>query len=253
MAVTAAQSPQALGIDWHCNANAARSWLAGDGYFLDRQLHGPYIAQTATLQDLGEVLYPPVALILFVPFMFLPDIAWWIVPGVLTALALHRLRPAPWSWPILALQLGMSGQAIVGGNPAIWLIPAALWGLVLGWPGALVLLKPSAFPLALAGINRRSWWICLFVLALVSVPFGYLWVQWIQVIVDQRGSGPFYSLVQWPLLSIPLVVWLAAAGDRNPLAALIETSRCLSRSLAAGRQPESQRDPAQDSPADEAF
>lgn len=209
MAHEAAGLPGALGVDWHCNANAARSWLAGDGYFLDRQLHGPYVAQTATAQDLGEVLYPPVALYLFVPFTFLPDIAWWIVPAILTAAALWRLRPGPAAWPVMGMLATLSVNVIVAGNPAIWLVPAALWGLLLGWPGVLVLLKPSALPLALAGITHRSWWLALGVLVLVSIPFGYLWVQWVQVIVDQRGSGLFYSYVQWPLLAIPLVAWLS--------------------------------------------
>jgi len=140
-----------------------------------------------------------------------------MVPGVLTALAIWRLRPARWSWPILALLFGMSGAPIVGGNPAIWLIPAALWGVIAGWPGVLVLPKPSAFPLALARITHRSWWISLGLLVLVSLPFGYLWVQWVQVIVDQSNSGPFYSLVQWPLLSIPFVVWSARAAGQTQL------------------------------------
>jgi hypothetical protein len=214
MASTAAPVPQALGIDWHCNANAARSWLEGNGYFLARQLHGPYLAQTATSQDLGEVLYPPIALLLFVPFVFLPDVAWWLVPTLLTAAAIQRMRPASWSWPILAILLAMSGGPIVAGNPGMWLIPAVLWGLIAGWPGVLVLLKPSVFPLALVGITRRSWWIGLGLLMLVSVPFGSLWVQWVQVIVDQRGSNVFYSLGQWPIFLIPLVAWAARGANR---------------------------------------
>ena len=213
MTLQAAQLPGALGLDWHCNADAARSWMAGTGYFLDRQLHGPYLAQTATTQDLGEVLYPPVALLIFVPFTFLPDIAWWIVPGVLVVLALRLLRPAPWTWPILALLVGMSGRQIVTGNPGMWLVPAALWGLILGWPGVLVLLKPSAFPLALAGITKRAWWIGLGVLVLISVPFGRLWIQWVQVIVDQSISSPLYSVSQWPLLTIPLVVYIGSRSS----------------------------------------
>lgn len=214
MTLTAAARPGALGIDWHCNANAARSWMAGDGYFLDRQLQGPYIAQTATTQDLGEVLYPPVALLLFVPFSMLPDIAWWIVPAVLTVAALLRLRPARWTWPVLALLFGLGARMIVAGNPTMWLVPASLWGLILGWPGVLVLLKPSACPLALAGITRRSWWVGLAVLVAVSLPFGHLWAQWVQVIVDQSVSSPLYSLGQWPLLVAPLVVWLGVREHR---------------------------------------
>ena len=49
------------GTDWGADlrgyVEASRSWLAGDGFYLPRQLHGPYPI------ELGDVLYPPTVLI----------------------------------------------------------------------------------------------------------------------------------------------------------------------------------------------
>src|SRR5690348_14313693 len=65
------------GTDWGADlrgyVEASRSWLAGDGFYLPRQLHGPYPIQ------LGDVLYPPTALYLFIPFLLLPYQLWWVL------------------------------------------------------------------------------------------------------------------------------------------------------------------------------
>ena len=45
---------------------ATRSWLSGLGFYHPYQLSGPYEITP------GDILYPPVALLLFVPFTVLP-------------------------------------------------------------------------------------------------------------------------------------------------------------------------------------
>ena len=75
------------------------------------------------------------------------------------------------------------------------------------WPSVFVLLKPSLAPFALFGANRRSWWIALAAVALVSLPFGSLWMDWVASVVNSRGGGPLYSALEIPMLLIPLVAW----------------------------------------------
>src|SRR5690348_5487772 len=64
----------ALGGDMNLYLDAARHWLGGGSFYLDRQLAGPYEITG------GDVLYPPVALALFVPFTVLPAVLWFAIP-----------------------------------------------------------------------------------------------------------------------------------------------------------------------------
>ena len=66
------------------------SWLDGNGSYLPHQLVGPY---TVTI---GDATYPPVTLILFVPFTMLPTLAWWAVPVEISVAALRQIRPSGW-------------------------------------------------------------------------------------------------------------------------------------------------------------
>jgi hypothetical protein len=51
-----------VGDDYRIYMDATNRWLAGGSYFLSRQLAGPYQL------EMGDVMYPPVALWLFAPF-----------------------------------------------------------------------------------------------------------------------------------------------------------------------------------------
>jgi hypothetical protein len=210
MLAEAARSPGAIGIDYTTVMDAARRWLDGSSPYLARQLHGPYQQIAANLADSGELLYPPVALPLFAVFSALPAILWWAIPAVIGALGLRRTRPARWTWPILAICLGV-GQSVpivIAGNPTIWIVAAGLWAPSLGWPGPLILLKPSVAPLALLGIRRRSWWVGAAVLGVACLPFGSLWADWFRSVVDMRATGlggVLFSLHQLPILLIPVI------------------------------------------------
>ena len=78
-----------VGTDYQIYMDAARRWLDGGSYFLPRQLGGSYDIQS------GDVLYPPVALWLFVPFTMLPPVVWWITPVGITPSPCGTYGPQP--------------------------------------------------------------------------------------------------------------------------------------------------------------
>ena len=183
---------------------AASRWLSGGGFYLDRQLHGPYEIA------FDDILYPPPTLLLFVPFTVLPGVLWYAIPlGVIVgAVAYHR--PRPFAWPIIAAAIWWPPVLVhaVSGNPVIW----AAAGLALGtiWPGAsvLALVKLSLFPFGLFGIRHRTWWIALAALAGVSALFLAMWPDYLRVVVDSRNPAGFlYSWQEVPLMFVPLAAW----------------------------------------------
>jgi hypothetical protein len=198
--------PGVIGIDLDTYMDAARSWLRGDAFYLSRQLNGPYQIES------GDVLYPPVTLWLFVPFVYLPAVLWWLIPIGLTVSVLASWRPHPAGLLVAALLLAVpySRETIWWGNPIMWSVAAVAWGFELGWPGPFALLKPSLFPFALAGINRRGWWAGLVVLIAIAIPFGAMWLDWVRVVIDS-GGGPAYSRAYIPIMLIPVVVWVSRA------------------------------------------
>lgn len=196
----------ALGGDFSLYEDAARRWLAGGSFYLDRQLAGPYEITG------GDVLYPPVSLVLFVPFLALPSVLWWVIPSAIVAWVIVSLRPAPWTWPLIAVCLAnpWSIQLTHSGNPTIWI--AAFVALSVRWPwmAALVLIKPSLLPLALVGVRHRSWWAAAAILGAVSLLLWPMTLDWLRVVFDGRGrySGLLYSWTHAPMAAVALVAWL---------------------------------------------
>ena len=199
---------QPIGVDFVLYRDVAARWLAGGPYFEPYQVAGPYEIRA------GDVLYPPVGLILFAPFAVLPAavawLCWWAIPVGVTAWAVWRLRPRVEVWPLLALCVAWPTTLLKTwtGNPVIWCVAAMALGTLLYWPSVLVLLKPSLAPFALFGANRRSWWVALVGFALLCLPFGPLWADWVASVVNSRGGGVLYSALEIPMLLIPLVAWL---------------------------------------------
>jgi hypothetical protein len=199
---------QPVGVDFVLYRDVAHRWLAGGPYFEPYQLTGPYDVRA------GDVLYPPVALWLFVPFAVLPEVAawlfWWVVPLGAIAWAIWKLHPRPDVWPLLAACIAWPTTLLKTwtGNPVIWCVAALALGTLYGWPSVLVLLKTSLFPFALFGANRRSWWVALGLLVAVSLPFAGLWADWVTSVVNSRGAGVLYSTLEVPMLLLPMVAWL---------------------------------------------
>lgn len=205
--------PGALGVDLHSYLDAARSWLAGDGYYHARQLAGPYEIVGAESPYGADTLYPPTILWLLVPFTVLPEVLWWAIPAALFGAAMWRLRPSSGArlGILILFAIPWSLSSLVQGNPVIWVASLTALGMAYGWGGAFVLLKPSLFPFALAGITGRRWWYVVAVLAVLTLPLMPLLLEYPSVILNSRGGGLLYSLRDVPLLLAPLVAWFGSA------------------------------------------
>ena len=134
-----------LGADYWVVRNAAERWLDQGVFYLPEQLAGKYTWPGPW------VLYPPTALILLVPFVYLPPLIWWLIPIAITAWAVARHHPRPLAWAAILLCLAESNDAVgcVLGNPALWLVAGlGLGSSSWGWPSVVVLFKPTLFPFA---------------------------------------------------------------------------------------------------------
>jgi hypothetical protein len=220
--------------DYDLYMGVARRWLAGGSYFLPRQLAGPHLLQW------GDVLYPPVALWLFVPFSFLPMAAWFAIPLAVVVAGLWRLRPAPWALAIMAILLcePVALVEVVSGNPVIWFVAIEFAALAWRLPASLGLFKPSLFPFALVGVRTRRWWAGVGLLALMSLPFLQLSLTWVRVVLDTQGRGGlFYSSDEFAYALIPYIAWLGS--DRFDSRQLARMRTVLQRLLPGFVRPRS--------------
>lgn len=194
------------GNDYRIYVRAVERWVTGGGFYLPRQLAGSY-----AIQD-GDVLYPPTAIWFMLPFAYLPAALWWILPAATLVYLVVAWRPAMWSWPLLVACLAWPTALtlVVAGNPSMWIAAFVGAGLRFGWPGVLVLLKPSLFPFALAGIRTRAWWLAAGALVVLTVPLAPMIPDWLHAVLDGRGfEGPLYSVHDVSLVCLPVVAWVA--------------------------------------------
>ena len=200
-----------LAVDYKLYMGATSRWLAGGGYFEAHQLVGTYAISP------GDILYPPVALWLFVPFTMLPALLWWAIPVTATAWAMVRLRPAVIVWPLLALCLVFPPTIIkiAAGNPVIWVEAALAVGVVTVGPAVFVLVKPSLAPFALWGARHRRWWAYLVLVACVSLPFAGQWAD--SVDSSHKLSGWWFALLRsvGPIVVILLIAWWSTKAFRG--------------------------------------
>jgi hypothetical protein len=198
------EEQQALGLDFRWFVGIAERWLDTGQLFAVRQLTGPYEVQT-----LVDFLYPPTALYLFLPFVWLPAFLWWLIPLGVFTWSIALLRPARWTWPLILACIAWPTTitAILYGNTNMWVAAAVAAGVVWAWPSVLVLLKPSLLPFAFVGVNHRSWWVALGVLVLVSIPLGGLWPDYVTA-MRNSDLGPFHALRTIPFFLAPLAAWL---------------------------------------------
>lgn len=193
-----------VGVDYRLYMDTAIRWLHAGAYFQPDQLAGPYQISA------GDILYPPVSLLLFVPFTLLPAILWWLIPAAAVGWCLYRLRPTwtGWQWLAVCAAWPTAPLKILTGNPVIWAVAAMALGVLYAWPSVLVLIKPSLFPFALFGARTRRWWVGLAALLAISLPFGSLWIDWVRSILNAQGGGIAYSSLEIPMLAFPVVAWL---------------------------------------------
>jgi hypothetical protein len=202
-------SQQAIGADYRFFMDITRNWVDTGEFYLPHQLAGPYQVQT-----LVDVLYPPFALYLFVPFLVLPAVLWWAVPMTMFAVGIAWLRPARWTWPLIAIGIAwpQTLAQLLYGNTNMWVAGMIAAGVVLAWPSVLILFKPAFAPFALIGVNRRRWWVAMGILCLAALPFGTMWLDYATVIRNSSLSAS-YGLINLPLMVAPLIAWV---GRRRP-------------------------------------
>lgn len=205
-----------IGIDAAYYRDLGARFLVDGSYYLPRQLAGAY--DVALMSD---VLYPPSALLLFVPAAIAPAFLWWVVPLAVSGYAIATWRPRWWAVAaiLVLLMWPRAHAAFIFGNTDMWVMAGVAAGLLWGWPAVLLTLKPVFAPFALVGIRQRSWWVAaggMIVFVGVTLP---LWIQYLTVMRNLR-IGADYSLASVPLMLIPVVAWCArdkeAAPDPTP-------------------------------------
>jgi len=197
-----------VGRDLSIYIEASRRLLSGGSWYLERQLHGAYPIQH------GDVLFPPLTVWFFGPWLVLPGPLYILIPVILT---LRLIRPSPWGWVIIALLIAYPFSLLrtLAGNPNTWLMALVALALAFRWPGALILLKPSFLPFALVGIRTRGWWITAGVLVVLSLPFLSATLAYPGVVLSSTG-GLAYSLGDIHLLLIPIVAALTGSIRYGP-------------------------------------
>jgi hypothetical protein len=203
------------GGDFRGYLDASQGWLNGNGFYLSRQLQGPYETQ------LGDVLYPPTTLYVFIPFLFLPAQSWWILAIVPLIYVIWSWRPALWAVALMLACLAYPNLANMyfRGSPVIVIAALVAAALRWHWPGALILLKPSVLPFALIGIRTRGWWVTAGLLVILTLPLLALIPDWLQAVIDSRGyGGLLYGGRDLPLLMVPVLAYLGRT--RHPESAM---------------------------------
>ena len=193
-----------IGLDIGHYLDGTRRWLETGSPYLPNEVAGPFEIDPLTF------LHPPIALLLFLPFLVLPTVLFWLIPIGVVVWAVVDWRPADWTWPVMAALLAFSRFHIplIVGNTDLWVWAAIALGLRLAWPALLIVIKPSLFPFMLIGIRHRSWWIGVAVVALFAIPFGSLWFDWVAVIRN-APKDVTYSLANVPWLIVPIIAWAA--------------------------------------------
>ena len=193
-------SPHGFG-DLDGYLTGARRFVETGSPYLPSQVAGPW--------TLGphSFIHPPAALALFVPFLVLPAFLWWAIPLGVTAFVIIRLRPASWTWPLMAACLvwPRSAGSLLAGNTDMWSMAFVAAGAMWGWPAALLVVKPTVAPLALIG-GRRALWAGLIVIALCAALLP-LWFEY-AVVIGNAGVDWTYSLLNLPLVVLPAIAWL---------------------------------------------
>jgi hypothetical protein len=194
-----------LGFDQHTYINATRDWLAGRGFYESYQLSGPYpiVAQ--------EILYPPSLLLVLVPFSFLPEPLFVLVPLAITVAVVWSWRPSFTGWLLIGVCVAAPSSfgLYLFGNPGMWAVAAIALATRFG-VGPLVLVKPSFFPFAVVGVRTKAWWATLMLgtlFALVTIP---MWLDYLTIMRNIRDPDPLYAVWTVPMMLVPLIArWKA--------------------------------------------
>lgn len=204
------------GMDLEIMRELGHRWLDTGSMYLPYQLAGPYSTDVVVPLTGTPGLYPPVAGPIFGVLSMIPwpiaAVAWWGVPFAIMAYACWRWRPSLLAWAGMTFMccFAMTWLVLFVGGTTMWASALVAAGLLWGWPAALILVKPILLPFALVGARRRSWWVAVAVVGVVTL-LGP-WRDYIAVV--RNASDVSYVTLQVPLMLIPLIAWLG----RRPVA-----------------------------------
>jgi hypothetical protein len=198
--------------DYTSYMNAGSRWLHGGSFYLPYQLSGPY----PVIQH--EIMYPPTLLFLLVPFTFLPAPLWFAIPTGITIWYTVSFRPSILAWCgiFACLSFPWTPQVWLTGNPVIWVLAGIAAGIRLGWPLAVLAIKPQFAPFALFGFKRRSFWVASLAVGFASLLLLPVWFEWLTILRNVQswpGNSAVYWLNNLPLLAVPVIAWL---GRKRP-------------------------------------
>lgn len=208
----------AVGNDLKFYADISARLFNRGYWFEERELHGPF-----QMDFMRDVLYPPAAAWVFLPFNVIQLGGLLLIVVGTSFWLLHQWRPAPWTWPILALCLAWPLTLLKGlaGTSSLLVMTGLGLALRYGWPGAFILLKPSFLPLGLLGIWTRGWWIAVAVFLVASLPFISDTLRYPEVLMNMRNPRGFlYSLEDLPMILMPVIAWLGRTHHKDPVIGL---------------------------------
>lgn len=203
-----------VGVDFRLFSEIGRRFAeTGSGYAPFQASPYPYDQASGT-NDVARMpdLYPPLAGPVFAVARFLPPILWWAIPLGVIAVLIVRWRPAPWTWPVMALALlspNTAGVLATGGS-SMWVAMFVALGLAYGWPAALVVLKPTFLPFALIGWRNRWTWFMLFSAAIMAYFLTAELARYVLVLQNVEGASLLYSLGDLPFVLVPVIAWIGS-------------------------------------------
>jgi hypothetical protein len=226
-----------LGVDHAMFMDFGRRWLEGGTIYLPYQLNGTYAYDVGSgTMDVATMpaLYPPIVGPVFAIWRLLPAVLWWAIPIAILAYAFVCWRPALWAWPVMLATLiwPNTADSLWAGSSNLWIVAGVAAGLIWGWPAAVVAFKPSLAPFMLIGVRRRSWWIAVALIAVLSLVLLPEWVRYATVLQNLDSPGVLYSLGDLPLLVVPVIAW---AARRRP-ADLVRRVDPLGQALASSSE-----------------
>ncbi len=201
------------GSDYELYMGATSRWLAGGPFYLPQQLAGSYTVA------IRPVMYPPQALVLFVPFTVLPTALWFAIPMILTVGMMLWHRPNRWGWlatGALVAGFPMLFLGYLAGTPTIWIVAFLALGTRWPWVAAFILGKPTLLPFALIGVSNKRWWAIAALLGLLGIVLWPLTLDWIRAGLNLSGSrsGLVYSFEDVPVMLVPIIAWVT--GRHRP-------------------------------------
>jgi hypothetical protein len=193
------------GREWAFGNGDLNGYLDGARRFLE--VGSPYLPEqlSGAWTPAGHLfMHPPIALLLFVPFLWLPAVVWWAVPLGVTAVLVLQARPSPWQWLAIALCVAWprSVGSLLAGNSDLWAMMGVALGMRFGWGFALLWVKPTFALFAFLRPHNLRWVTILGLLA--SLPLAALWIDYATIMQNAR-VGLDYSVLNLPLVVVPVI------------------------------------------------